>query len=172
MKGMQGAYAPATAAAFEEYNAKLVAIEAERMAIGQDREAIRQDALGPDEKTPALRKRFAACLDRALDVDRRELALLGELPKLAEMARADWAVEAEKHRAAEAERRKVLEKSAAKLELTEAQTHRLILEDKARRGAEQLFKAARVRFSNPNVDTEADKARANELRKAIAGAFR
>ena len=172
MKPIHSEYSTATVAAFEGYNAKLAAIEAERAAIQQEREAIRQDALAPDEKTSALRKRFAACLDRLLDADRRELALLAELPKLADMARRDWATEAEKHKAAEYARRAVLEKHADELGMNEPQRHRLVIEDKARREAENLFRSAREKHAKPNVQTEADAARESELRKVIETAFR
>ena len=172
MKSIQTVYVPETVAAFESYNSRLDALAAERTAIQQEREKIRQDALKEGEKTTVLRKRFAVCMDRAMDVDRKELALLAELPKLEEMASADWKLEADKHKAEEEARKDVLRKHAAELGMNAPQQHRLLLEDRSRQKSEQLFKAAREFAIQPNVITEEDTARVNELRKIIEAAFK
>ena len=173
MKAIQTAYSPATVAAFEGFNCKLDALAADRTAIQTERDAVFQDALLDVEKSSALRKRIAGCVERALDCDRRELILLAtELPELEKIARADWKAEAEKHTEIEAERVEVLNKHAAELGMNEPQRHRLVVEDKTRQRADQAHKAARDLAVQPGVITDEDKRRVLELRKVVEQAFR
>ena len=173
MKGIQTNYAPETAAAFEAFNSALDSIAVERAAIKAEREAIVSDALANVTKTCALRKRLATSVDRSLDCDRAELVLLeNDLPKMERAAKADWKTEAERFAAIEADRVAVLEKHAVELGMNPQQKHRLILEDRTRRDADEARKTAAERASKPNIITEDDAKRIAELKEAIAGVFR
>lgn len=172
MKSIQTNFVPETAAAFEAFNAALDSIAVDRKAVEAEREAIVSDALSNTSKTAMLRKRLAVCVDRVLDADRAELVLLeSELPKLHDLARRDWAAEAERHAAIEDERKAVLEAHASELGMDKVQRHRLIVEDKTRRNAADLARTARLMAQNPGVRTEDDKQRIEQLRAEIIRAL-
>ena len=170
-KGIPHAYAEATRAAVESYNADLARIEAERQAIASEQAAILAAAIGGEGDAAKLRKRRDALRDRTLAADIQEYAVLKRLPPLDAMARVDWKAEETKQRQHEAERRAVLETAADTLGSETRQRNGMILEDKARRQHEEGAKAA-ARSAQTSIITPADRERIADLERDIAAVLR